>query len=64
MFKTAGMIRQHELLNQVADWIDAGRIRHAMTTSLTPISVDNLRKAHAQLESGTSIGKLVLHGWA
>jgi zinc-binding alcohol dehydrogenase family protein len=64
MFKTPDMIRQHELLNQVADWIDAGRIRHAMKTSLTPISADNLRKAHAQLESGTSIGKVVLHGWA
>jgi zinc-binding alcohol dehydrogenase family protein len=63
MFKTPDMIRQHELLNQVADWIDAGRIRHAMKTSLTPISADNLRKAHAQLESGTSIGTVVLHGW-
>jgi zinc-binding alcohol dehydrogenase family protein len=64
MFKTADMIRQHELLDQVADWIDAGRIRHTMKTSLTPISVDNLRKAHEQLESGTRIGKLVLHGWS
>jgi hypothetical protein len=29
----------------------------------TPISAESLRRAHAQLESGHTIGKLVLSGW-
>ena len=62
-FRTADMIEQHNLLNHVADWLDAGRLRGTMKQVLAPINAVNLRKAHAQLESGTTIGKLVLKGW-
>jgi len=62
-FKTPDMIEQHKLLNQVADWLDAGKLRGTLKQTLTPINAANLRKAHAQLESGTTIGKLVLKGW-
>jgi zinc-binding alcohol dehydrogenase family protein len=62
-FKTADMIEQHRLLNQVADWLDAGKLRGTLRETLSPISGENLRKAHAKLESGTMIGKLVLKGW-
>jgi NADPH:quinone reductase len=62
-FKTPDMIEQHKLLNQVADWLDAGKLRGTLKQTLTPINAANLRKAHAQLESGTTIGKLVLQGW-
>ena len=62
-FKTPDMIEQHRLLNQVADWLDAGRLRGTMKQVLTPVNAANLRKAHAQLESGSTIGKLVLKGW-
>jgi NADPH:quinone reductase len=62
-FKTPDMIEQHKLLNQVADWLDSGKLRGTMKQVLTPINAANLRKAHAQLESGTTIGKLVLKGW-
>jgi NADPH:quinone reductase-like Zn-dependent oxidoreductase len=62
-FKTHDMIEQHNLLNHVADWLDAGKLRGTLKQTFTPINAANLRKAHAQLESGTTIGKLVLQGW-
>ena len=62
-FKTADMIEQHKLLDQVADWLDAGKLRGTLKETLSPINATNLRKAHQKLESGTMIGKLVLKGW-
>jgi NADPH2:quinone reductase len=63
-FKTPDMVEQHRLLNQVADWLDAGKLKGTLKQTLTPINAANVRKAHAQLESGTTIGKLVLKGWS
>ena len=63
-FKTPDMIEQHRLLDQVADWLDAGKLRGTLTETLSPINGANLRKAHERVESGTMIGKLVLSGWA
>jgi NADPH2:quinone reductase len=47
----------------VADLIDAGDVRGTLTGTLSPINAANLREAHRRLESGTTIGKLVLAGW-
>jgi zinc-binding alcohol dehydrogenase family protein len=63
LFKTEDMIRQHELLNEVAAWVDKGRLRSTMTERVSPINAANLRAAHEKLESGRMIGKLVLSGW-
>jgi zinc-binding alcohol dehydrogenase family protein len=63
-FKTPDMIEQHRLLDQVADWLDAGKLRGTLKETLSPINAANLRQAHAKLESGTMIGKLVLKGWS
>jgi len=62
-FKTPDMIQQHFLLNQVGEWLDEGRLKGTLRETLTPINAVNLRKAHEKLESGTTIGKLVLRGW-
>ena len=62
-FQTPDMIEQHKLLNQVAGQLDAGQIKGTLRETLSPINAANLRKVHAQLESGTTIGKLVLKGW-
>jgi NADPH2:quinone reductase len=62
-FQTPDMIEQHRLLNQVANWLDQGKLRCTMRETLSPINAQNLRKAHEKLESGTMIGKLVLRGW-
>jgi zinc-binding alcohol dehydrogenase family protein len=62
-FQTPDMIEQHKLLNQVADWLDSGKLRGTLKETLSPINAANLRTAHAKLESGTMIGKLALKGW-
>jgi NADPH2:quinone reductase len=60
MFGTADMIEQHRLLDAVADLVDHGRIRHTMTRNLGPMTAARLREAHALVESGGMIGKVVL----
>ena len=62
-FQTPDMIEQHKLLDQVAGWLDSGKLRGTLKETLSPINAANLRKAHERLESGTMIGKLVLKGW-
>jgi len=63
-FRTIDMHRQGEILAEVARLIDNGQLRGTRTQTLTPINAANLRQAHARLESGRTIGKLVLEGWA
>jgi NADPH2:quinone reductase len=60
MFETADMIEQHRLLNTIANKIDAGELRTTVTARLEPINAANLRRAHEMLESGSTIGKIVL----
>jgi NADPH:quinone reductase-like Zn-dependent oxidoreductase len=62
-FTTPDMIEQHRLLTRVAELIDAKRIRGMLRETLRPINAANLRAAHAKLESGRTIGKLVVAGW-
>lgn len=62
-FGTPDMIEQHRLLNRVASLVDAGELRGTRTETLGAINAANLREAHRRLESGTTIGKLVLAGW-
>jgi zinc-binding alcohol dehydrogenase family protein len=59
-FATPDMIEQHRLLSEAADLIDAGVLRTTMTANFGPLGAASLRRAHAQLESGTTIGKIVL----
>jgi len=62
-FKTEDIIEQHRLLTRVAELIDAGKMRGTMRECLRPINAANVRAAHAKLESGRMIGKLVIAGW-
>ncbi len=64
IFGTPDMIEQHHLLNAVADLVDHGRVRSTMTRNLGPMTAERLREAHALVESGTMIGKVVLEGFA
>ena len=57
------MIEQHHLLDTVAALVDAGEVRTTLTERLSPITAANLRKAHAQVEEGKMIGKIVLEKW-
>ncbi|KQX96619.1 NADPH:quinone reductase [Rhodanobacter sp. Root480] len=62
-FKTADQAEQGRILDRVAALIDAGELRGTRAETLTPIHATNLREAHRRLESGTTVGKLVLAGW-
>jgi NADPH:quinone reductase len=63
MYQTTDMHKQSELLNTIAAWIDDKNLRTTLTETLSPICAANLRKAHATMESGLSIGKIVLEGF-
>jgi len=62
-FGTPDMIEQHHLLDQTARLIDAGVLRTTLGEVLGPINAANLRRAHALLEGGHTVGKLVLAGF-
>ncbi len=64
MFATPDLAEQGKLLNAVAQLIDSGRIRTTLTEILAPIDAENLKKAHALIESNTARGKIVLEGFA
>jgi NADPH2:quinone reductase len=63
VFGTPDMIAQHRLLNDVSAMVDDGLIVTTLAKEFTPINAANLRQAHGLIESGRSIGKVVLHGW-
>jgi NADPH:quinone reductase len=63
LFQTPDMGKQGEILNEVAALLDAGKIRSTATDVLGAITAANLKRAHAQLETGTAHGKLVLEGF-
>ncbi|MEC0228777.1 zinc-binding alcohol dehydrogenase family protein [Paenibacillus alba] len=60
MFQTVDMIEQHKLLNEVAQLVDAGILRTTLTEKLTPMDAASLRQAHARIEAGRTVGKIVL----
>ena len=60
LFQTADIEAQHKLLNEVADLVDAGRVRTTMRESYGRIDAANLMRAMAFLKSGRAIGKIVL----
>jgi len=63
LFQTADITRQHDILNEVAELLDAGKIRSTATQTLGKIDAATLREAHTILESNKAKGKLVLEGF-
>jgi len=51
------------LLNRVAELVDQGHLRTTAGKNLGSINAANLKAAHQELESGRSIGKIVLEGF-
>lgn len=62
-YETPDMSEQGYLLNRVADLVDAGRIQSTLQANLGTINAENLRNAHALVESGKTVGKIVLEGF-
>jgi zinc-binding alcohol dehydrogenase family protein len=63
MFATDDMIAQHHLLNEVSQLIDAGTIKSTLGEHYGHINAANLTRAHQQIETNTSVGKIVLEGF-
>ncbi|MBY0465194.1 MAG: zinc-binding dehydrogenase, partial [Burkholderiales bacterium] len=63
LFETADMIEQHKLLTEVAQLVDAGTLRSTKGEHFGAITADNLKRAHALMESGQAKGKVVLEGF-
>ncbi len=63
MFQTEDMIEQHNILNTVSELIDNGKVKTTLGENFGVINAENLRKAHAFLETGKAKGKIVLEGF-
>jgi len=63
LFATPDMEEQAKLLSEVAALVDAKRIRSTATQVAGKIDAATLRAVHAQIESGSARGKIVLEGF-
>jgi len=64
MFKANDIGKQSQLLNRISDLIDQGDIQTTFGKNLGEINANNLKLAHEELESGKTIGKIVLEGFS
>jgi NADPH2:quinone reductase len=63
LFETADIEAQHRLLNEVANLVDARRVRSTMRENYGRIDAPNLTRAMQFLKTGGAIGKIVLAGF-
>ncbi|MBZ2200945.1 MAG: zinc-binding alcohol dehydrogenase family protein [Lentilactobacillus hilgardii] len=59
-YHTDDMVTQHQILDRVATLLDNGVIHSTVTKTLTPINVDNLKRAHQEVETNHMIGKIAI----
>jgi NADPH:quinone reductase-like Zn-dependent oxidoreductase len=57
------MVVQHDVLDTVAELVDAGTVRTTMTNELKPFNATTMRHAHRLIESGHTVGKVVVAGF-
>ncbi|XP_026725182.1 uncharacterized protein LOC113492085 [Trichoplusia ni] len=62
-FNTDDKVRQYEILREVSKWLEEGKLKSALTKTVSPINAANLREAHRLIEEKKMIGKLVLTGF-
>ena len=60
LFETPDMIQQHQLLSEVVKLVDSDVIRTTFRQHFGSINAENVRRAHALIENGKTIGKIVL----
>ncbi|WP_299875304.1 zinc-binding alcohol dehydrogenase family protein [uncultured Cocleimonas sp.] len=63
MFNTWDMQKQHDLLNQISQLIDDGVIKTTLGENYGTINAENLKRAHAHIETNQAVGKVVLEGF-
>lgn len=64
MFNTWDMQKQHDLLNHVSQLIDAGVLKTTLGENYGTINAENLKRAHAHIETNQAVGKIVLEGFS
>jgi len=60
LFQTPDMIEQHHILNRLAQLLDQGVIRSTLNEVISPFNAVSLRRAHARVEQGGVLGKVVV----
>jgi len=60
VFQTTDMAQQGVILNEISRLVDAGKIHTTMGANYGAVNAANLKRAHAQIERGSTIGKIVL----
>jgi zinc-binding alcohol dehydrogenase family protein len=60
MFKTKNMTAHHNILTNIASLLDEGKIISTLQQTIGPITPENIAKAHRQLLTGKTIGKIAL----
>lgn len=60
LFETEDMENQSKILQTVAELIDSGKLTTTASQYLGEINLENIRRGHELIESGRSIGKIVL----
>ena len=63
LFHTADMGEQGKLLAEVSRLVDEGRVRTTLAEHFGTINANNLKRAHALIESNRARGKIVLEGF-
>ena len=63
LYKTEDMIKQHQLLDRVAQLVDSGVLKTTLGEHYGTINAEHLKRAHAMIESGKARGKIVLEGF-
>ncbi len=63
LYSTPDMIKQHQMLNEVAQLVDSGILRTTLREQFGVINAKNLKRAHTFIESNRAIGKVVLEGF-
>ena len=63
LYDTADMIAQHHLLCEVAQLVDKGILKTTFAEHFGRINAENLKRAHAVIESGKAKGKIILEGF-
>jgi zinc-binding alcohol dehydrogenase family protein len=63
LFSTPDLLTQHQILTDLSRLIEQGQIKTTLKQSFGKINAENLKQAHALLESGKAIGKIVLAGF-
>ncbi|MFT7235856.1 MAG: NADPH2:quinone reductase [Methylophagaceae bacterium] len=60
MFNTKNITAHHNILNNIAELLDEGKIISTLKETLGPITPENITKAHRQLLTNKTIGKIAL----